>query len=65
MKLDPESITILAEKTIKFYEDVLFDFKFPFEKLDHVFCPDVRYCAMESAGCITYAESAFTSKTRG
>ena len=61
-KLDPRNITVLVEKTIKFYEDELFGMKFPFRKLDHVVCPDVRYAAMESAGCITYAESSLTNK---
>jgi aminopeptidase N len=51
-----------VEKTIKFYENELFGMKYPFEKLDHVICPDVRYSAMESAGCITYSELSFTSK---
>jgi len=37
--------------------------KFPFPKLDHVICPDVRYTAMESAGCITYQEATMTNKT--
>jgi aminopeptidase N len=61
-KLDPRNITVLVEKTIKFYEEELFGCKFPFEKLDHVLCPDVRYAAMESAGCITYAEVSYTNK---
>ena len=52
----------MVEKTIKFYENELFGIKYPFEKLDHVICPDVRYSAMESAGCITYSELSFTSK---
>lgn len=61
-KLDPRNITVLVEKTIKFYEDELFGCKFPFKKLDHVLCPDVRYAAMESAGCITYAEVSLSNK---
>lgn len=61
-KMDLRQITILVEKTIKFYENELFGMKFPFRKLDHVLCPDVRYAAMESAGCITYSELALTSK---
>ena len=52
---------MLSEKTIKFYEEK-FDFKYPFSKLDHVVCPDVRYAAMESAGCITYQEGTLSSK---
>jgi len=54
VKLDPRLITVLVERSIKFYEDELFGVKFPFPKLDHVICPDVRFTAMESAGCITY-----------
>jgi len=61
-KMDLRQITILVEKTIKFYEQELFGMKFPFRKLDHVICPDVRYAAMESAGCITYSEVTLTSK---
>ena len=53
---------MLVERTIKFYEDI-FGFGFPFRKLDHVICPDVRYSAMESAGCITYAEVTLTNKS--
>lgn len=40
----------------------MFGCKYPFAKLDHVLCPDVRYAAMESAGCITYAEVSLTNK---
>ena len=40
----------------------MFGIKFPFPKLDHVLCPDVRYAAMESAGCITYSEVSLTNK---
>ena len=40
----------------------MFGIKFPFKKLDHVLCPDVRYAAMESAGCITYSEVSLTNK---
>lgn len=56
-------ICVLVEKTIKYYENELFGMKFPFRKLDHVICPDVRYAAMESAGCITYSEMNLTSKS--
>lgn len=61
-KLDPRNITVLVERTIEFYEKQLFGMKFPFPKLDHVVCPDVRYAAMESAGCITYSEVSLTNK---
>lgn len=60
-KLDPRNITVLVEKTIKFYERI-FGIPFPFRKLDHVLCPDVRYAAMESTGCITYSEVSLTNK---
>lgn len=60
--LDPRNISVLVEKTIKFYSDELFGYEFPFRKLDHVICPDVRYAAMESAGCITYSEVSLTNK---
>ena len=55
-------MTILAEKTVKFYEEK-FGMAYPFSKLDHVICPDVRYAAMESAGCITYSEGALSQKS--
>ena len=61
-KIDPRAITVLVEKSIKFYEEELFGCKFPFAKLDHVLCPDVRYAAMESAGCITYSEVTLSNK---
>lgn len=61
-KLDPRHITVLVERTIKFYSETLFGQKFPFPKLDHVLCPDVRYAAMESAGCITYSEVSLSNK---
>ena len=60
-RLNPQKITVLAEKTIKFYEKI-FDYDYPFSKLDHVICPDVRYAAMESAGCITYSENSMSNK---
>lgn len=64
-RLDPRSVCFLAELTTKFYEEVLFGCKFPFPKLDHVLCPDARYAAMESAGCITYSEVAVSNKRWG
>jgi len=60
-RLDQRNITVLVEKTIKFYEEI-FGVKFPFAKLDHVLCPDVRYTAMESAGCVTYSEVTLSNK---
>lgn len=61
-KVVPHHITNLVENTIVFYEEELFGTKFPFPKLDHVLCPDVRYAAMESAGCITYSEVSLSNK---
>lgn len=48
---------------MKYYAEELFGMPYPFEKLDHVICPDVRYSAMESAGCITYSENSLSSKS--
>ena len=61
-KVVPNFITDLVENTIVFYENELFGTKFPFPKLDHILCPDVRYAAMESAGCITYSEVSLSNK---
>ena len=34
----------------------MFDTPYPFDKLDHVLCPDFAMGAMENVGCITYNE---------
>ena len=42
---------------IKIYSE-LFDFEYPFEKIDFVFCPNLRYAGMESAACIIFSETS-------
>ena len=59
----PESISLcfeLCKKTIDFFEHI-FGKTYPFEKLDLVLCPMVRYTAMESAGCIVFTENMMAS----
>ena len=63
-RLNPKQITLLCEKTIKYYSEELFGMPYPFDKLDHVICPDVRYAAMESAGCITYSENSLQKSSK-
>jgi aminopeptidase N len=46
----------VSKSTIDFYQKS-FGQRYPFSKVDHVFCPDYKYGAMENVGCITYADS--------
>ena len=46
----------ITKTTIAFYQKS-FGQKYPFSKIDHVFCPDYKYGAMENVGCITYTDS--------
>ena len=48
-----EFITECTQKSIEFYNK-LFDYKYPFDKMDHVFCPEYNSLAMENVGMITY-----------
>ena len=45
----------VAKIGINYYEK-MFDTPYPFDKLDHVLCPDFAMGAMENVGCITYNE---------
>jgi len=46
----------VSKTTIDFYQKN-FGQRYPFQKVDHVMCPDYKYGAMENVGCITYADS--------
>ena len=40
---------------IRYFE--YFDIPFPFDKYDHIYCPEFRISAMENVGAITYTEA--------
>lgn len=44
-----------------FYKD-LFGVPFPFEKYDHIFCPEFRISAMENVGAITFTDNFLVPK---
>lgn len=46
----------VTKTTVAFYQEN-FGQRYPFQKVDHVMCPDYKYGAMENVGCITYADS--------
>ena len=59
-----ESINLcfdICKKTIDFFEHI-FGQVYPFQKLDLVLCPMVRYTAMESVGCIVFSENMMGSQ---
>lgn len=60
--LDKEKIFGITKTTFDFYTEH-FGHRYPFSKLDHVFCPDYKYGAMENVGCITYADSIMCEKS--
>lgn len=45
----------ITKTTLDFYQKN-FGARYPFTKVDHIFCPDYKYGAMENVGCITYAD---------
>lgn len=51
----------ITKTTIAFYEKN-FGQRFPFSKVDHIFCPDYKYGAMENVGCITYTDAIMCRK---
>ena len=51
----------IIKTTINFFQKS-FGARYPFTKVDHVFCPDYKYGAMENVGCITYADSYFVTE---
>lgn len=62
--LNKERIFGVTKTTLVQYQQC-FGHRYPFSKLDHVFCPDYKYGAMENVGCITYADSIMCSKKDG
>lgn len=45
----------ITECGVKFYTDI-FGYKYPFSKLDQIYCPEYNIGAMENAGAVTYTE---------
>lgn len=43
------------DKGIEFYTD-LFNYGFPFDKYDMIFCPEFRINAMENVGAVTFSD---------
>jgi len=46
---------------MNFYGE-LFGTAFPFEKYDHIFCPEFRINAMENVGAITFTDNFLLPK---
>lgn len=55
-EIDPEERFRVITEGIKFYEDY-FEYKFPFEKYDQIYCPEFRIGAMENVGAISFNEN--------
>eukprot|EP00826_Nyctotherus_ovalis_P050124 TRINITY_DN6110_c0_g1_i5.p1 TRINITY_DN6110_c0_g1~~TRINITY_DN6110_c0_g1_i5.p1 ORF type:complete len:916 (-),score=330.64 TRINITY_DN6110_c0_g1_i5:132-2879(-) len=45
----------ITECGISFYSDI-FGYKYPFSKLDQIYCPEYNIGAMENVGAVTYSE---------
>lgn len=61
--LNVDEVADIANKAVRNFEN-LFDFKYPFEKLDLVMCPEFKYGGMENVGCICFSENTFQKKQR-
>ena len=59
--LSVEEVGEIATQAVKNFEE-LFNYKYPFEKLDLVMCPEFKYGGMENVGCITFSENNFCKK---
>lgn len=46
----------ITKTTLDFYQKN-FGARYPFTKVDHIFCPDYKFGAMENVGCITYGDN--------
>ena len=55
-----ELVMGVTKTTLDLYTET-FGHTYPFSKLDHVFCPDFKYGAMENVGCITYSDGMMCS----
>lgn len=53
--LKQDTVFGITKTTLDFYQQH-FGARYPFTKVDHVFCPDYKYGAMENVGCITYGD---------
>jgi aminopeptidase N len=51
-------VAVIAKRAVKNFES-LFSFKYPFEKLDLIMCPEFKYGGMENVGCICFSEINF------
>ncbi len=56
--MEISDVVPIAKSAITNFQN-LFGFKYPFEKLDLVMCPEFKYGGMENVGCICYSESHF------
>jgi aminopeptidase N len=57
--LTVEEVSVIAKKAVGNFER-LFGIKYPFEKLDLVMCPELKYGGMENVGCICFNETYFS-----
>jgi len=53
LKDQAEEIFEITRETLKFYESY-FDYPYPFEKYDSVWCPEYKFGAMENPGAVTF-----------
>ena len=53
MKDQAEEIFDITRETLKFYESY-FDYPYPFEKYDSIWCPEYKFGAMENPGAVTF-----------
>mmetsp|Transcript_2156 Transcript_2156/g.1491 ORF Transcript_2156/g.1491 Transcript_2156/m.1491 type:complete len:395 (-) Transcript_2156:1653-2837(-) len=59
--IDAVELFRVVKEGMKFYED-LYGTPFPFEKYDHIFCPEFRISAMENVGAITFRDNLLLPK---
>ncbi|MDR2748911.1 MAG: aminopeptidase N [Bifidobacteriaceae bacterium] len=50
--MDAENIFSITKKGFEFFAEA-YNFPYPFEKYDQIFCPEFNAGAMENAGCVT------------
>ena len=53
VKEQAEQIFDITRESLKFYEK-FFDYPYPFEKYDSIFCPEFKFGAMEHPGAVTF-----------
>lgn len=59
--LDPEELLEQTRRGFDYFE-AYFDYPYPFEKYDQIFCPDYTSGAMENVGAITWNEMYIPKK---